>query len=322
MAERVTDLERQLDAHRDAIVVHCYRLLGSHHDAEEAAQEALLRAWRGRDRFRGEAAVGTWLHKIATRVCLDQLRSRSSRPTPVRLGPASDPTDPPAAASLEVAWLEPLPTSALVETPSDPAAAYTLAESVKLAFIAALQTLPPRQRAVLLLRDVLVWSAAETAEVLGMSVAAANSALQRARQQLRDTVHAGGVDSFRGTELADPDVRPILDAYVRAWESDDVDGLVETLRADVRLAMPPVPSWYEGRAQVVEFLRRWIFPQGHIELAPAYANAQPAFVLTAVSAEGLRQPIGVQVLTIDSGGIAAVDSFMSPELAARYLDES
>ena len=321
MAEPVTDLSEQLEKHRGALVVQCYRLLGSHQDAEEATQETLLRAWRSRGRFRGEASLGTWLHKIATRVCLDQLRSRASRPTPVSFGPAADPTEPPAAPSPEVTWLEPLPTSVLTGVPSDPAAVYSLAESVKLAFIAALQTLPPRQRAVLILRDVLAWSATETADVLEMSVAAANSALQRARRQLQDTVHGGGVDSFRGAEPEDPRIRSILAAYVHAWQTDDVASLVETLRADVRLAMPPVPSWYQGRSDVLEFLRRWIFPQGRIELLPAFANAQPAFVLLAVSPEGQRQPLGVQVLTVDAEGISEMHSFLSPDLAAPYLDD-
>lgn len=321
MTEPITDMSDQLEEHRGALVIQCYRLLGSHQDAEEAAQETLLRAWRSRDRFRGESSIATWLHKIATRVCLDQLRSRASRPTPVSLGPASDPTEPPAPPSPEVTWLEPLPTAALAGVSSDPAAAYSLTESVKLAFIAALQTLPPRQRAVLLLRDVLAWSATETAEVLEMSVAAANSALQRARRQLEDTVHAGGVDAFDGVEPVDPKIESILAAYVRAWQTDDVASLVEILREDVRLAMPPVPSWYEGRADVLEFLRRWIFPQGRVALLPAFANAQPAFVLMAESPEGERQPLGVQVLTVDAEGISEMHSFLSPTLAARYLDE-
>lgn len=315
------DLGGSFEEHRGSLLVHCYRFLGSYHDAEEATQETFLRAWRARDGFRGDASVKTWLHRIATRVCLDQLRRRSSRPSPALIDSPSSPGEPPAAPAGEVTWLEPIPTTYLGDASVDPESAYTLAESVKLAFVAALQTLPPRQRAVLILRDVLGWRAAETAAALEMSVPATNSALHRAREQLRRTYHGTGVDSFPGAEPDDPRIVRMLAAYVRAWQLDDVDGLVETLRADVRLAMPPMPSWYEGRDDVVAVLRAWVFPMGRYRLAPASFNAQPAYVIWQRSAEGTESVAGVQVLTIDEDGISSIDSFLDPGIADLLPDE-
>jgi RNA polymerase sigma-70 factor (ECF subfamily) len=326
MAEQETgagaDLGSRFDEHRSSLLVHCYRFLGSYADAEEATQEAYLRAWRGRDSFRGDASVKTWLHRIATRVCLDQLRRRSSRSAPGHIGSSANPGEPPAAPTGEISWLEPIPTTELGDASVDPESAYTLAESVKLAFVAALQTLPPKQRAVLLLRDVLGWSAAETGVALETSVPAVNSALHRAREQLRQTYHGSGIDSFPGAEPQDPRVARMLATYVQAWQRDDVDGLVETLRADVRLAMPPIPSWYDGRDDVVAALRDWVFPMARFRLAPASFNAQPAYITWQRREDGSEGVAGVQVLAVDAGGIFSIDSFLDPSLAGLPRTES
>ncbi|MCI0583436.1 MAG: RNA polymerase subunit sigma-70, partial [Chloroflexi bacterium] len=249
---------RVLEGHRRDLILLAYRFLGSVHDAEEAVQETSIRAWRGRHTFRGEASVRTWLHRITTRVCLDLIRSRRGRVLPVALGEPADPTKPaPLRPPTEVAWVEPLPDAFVAGAEHDPAARYDLRESVSLAFIAALQAVPPRQRAVLLLRDVLGWSARETAEALELTVPAVNSALHRARTALRATHHRSGRDVVAATPPADPTIGRLLRAYVRAWESDDIGGLLATMRADVRLAMPPSPSWYAGRADVATLLRTW-----------------------------------------------------------------
>lgn len=305
------ELDAELESHRRALTVHCYRFLGSLHDAEEAVQETYLRAWRARSGFRGDASLRTWLLRIATRVCLDLRDSRRRRITPVAAGPAAEPDASPASAATDIAWLEPIPGEHLDGASLDPASLYTLAESVKLAFVAALQTLPPRQRAVLLLRDVLAWSAAETADALGMSVGAANSALHRARQRLAATHHASGIDAVRAADPDDPGIVRLLDAYVRAWQRDDVDALVEVLRDDVRIAMPPSPAWYDGRDDVVGFLRSAVFPRGTYRLAPTTANAQPAYRMWLREADdGAERSIGLQVLTIVGDAIASIDVFL------------
>lgn len=302
------DLASQSEEHRAGLIAHCYRMLGSFHDAEDATQEALLRAWRKRDGFRGEASLKTWLYRIATRVCLDLMRSRARRLTPASVAGPAIPTLPPKAPVTEISWLEPLPTEA-ARTDLDPAAAYSQTESVKLAFIAALQALTPGQRAVLILRDVLAWSTAETAETLGLSEPAASSALHRARQRLRQTYHPAGVDAFPGPEPEDPRVRTMLAAYVDAWRRSDVDGLVETLRTDVRIAMPPSPSWYRGRDDVLEVLRTWVWSRGEFQLRAASYNAQPAFQTWLVG-PGPEIHFAIQVLVVDRDGISAIDFFV------------
>jgi RNA polymerase sigma-70 factor (ECF subfamily) len=308
---------RLLEAHRRDLVVLCYRFLGSLHDAEDAAQETALKAWRARAAFRGDASVRTWLHRIATRVCLDAIERRGSRRMPAQLGRPADPAQRPAPPTAEILWLEPLPDAYVADSSLDPQARYSLRESVSLAFTAALQALPPRQRAVLLLRDVLVWRAAEVADVLGMTTSAVNSALNRARSTLRADAQTDE-DAVNVVALADaPDVR-LLDAYMRAWETDDVDGLVTILRQEVRLAMPPSPAWYSGRAAVAELVRRWVLPMGPFRMHPAGANLQPACLLLAVGPDGTEQPIGVHVLTLSHGQIAVIDAFMDPAIATRF----
>lgn len=312
-----------IDAHRLDVTVLCYRFLGSLADAEEAAQETALRAWRGRAGYRGEAALRTWLHRIAARVCIDLIRRRGSRRLPPSLvREPADPAEPPAPPAPEVAWLEPIPDALVAATGPgyDPAARYDLRESVSLAFIAALQVLPARQRAVLLLRDVLAWNARETADALDMSVPAVNSALHRARAALRATHHRTGRDAVPSSAPDDPTARRLLDAYVRAWQADDVAGLVEAMREDVRLAMPPSPSWYVGRSAIADGMRRWIFgalrPAAGYWARPTAANGHPAVLFGARDNETV--PIGVQVLDLAGKAIAGITVFLDPTVAARF----
>jgi RNA polymerase sigma-70 factor (ECF subfamily) len=310
---------RAIEAHRRDVVLLCYRFLGSIHEAEESAQETALRAWRARDAFRGDASLRTWLHRIATRVCLDQLERRGrSRILPSSLGAPADPTDPPDRGRNEIAWLEPLPGDLLGDAELDPAARYSVRESVSLAFLAALQSLPARQRAVLLLRDVLAWTTAETADALSIPVGAAESLLHRARQKLAAGHHRTGAWAMPSSWPTDPQIRRLLSAYVRAWETDDVDALVATLKAEVRLAMPPSPSWYAGRGPVVEFLRRWVLPQGRWRMPLTSANGQPAVGVIGIGRDGRDTPLGIQVLTIDKTGISDITAFMHPAIATRF----
>ena len=315
------DFSAAIDAHRKDVVLLCYRFLGSRAEAEEAAQETAIRAWRGRAGFRGDSSTRTWLHRIATRVCIDQLRHRRGRrlPPDVRPTPA-DPRLPPDPPITEIAWLEPLPDEFIAGAATDPAARYDLRESVSLAFIAALQVLPPRQRAVLLLRDVLGWSARESADALDQSVSATSSALHRARLALKATHHRTGSLAVPAVGPDDPFAQRLLEAYVRAWADDDIEGLLATMREDVQLAMPPSPAWYVGRDVVGDGMRAWIFgalrpPSGYIVRATS-ANGQPACVIAPADAPD--RPIGLVVLTLRVEGIAAITIFLDERLAARF----
>ena len=262
------DMEAVVLAHRNALVTHCYRFLGSLQDAEEAAQETFIRAWQHRESFRGDSSTRTWLFSIATRVCLDLLRGRKRRIVPATRGAASDPSQPFEAPPEDIAWLGPLPTVYLSDSPDDPASVYTVGESVRLAFVAALQTLTARQRAVLILRDVLAFSAAEAAVTLECSVGSVTSSLHRARLQMRRTYHDSGVASFPDAVIDDPVVAETLESFVQAWQNSDIDALVTTLREDVRLAMPPVPSWFAGRDDVVAMIASSVLPLGASAWSP------------------------------------------------------
>jgi RNA polymerase sigma-70 factor (ECF subfamily) len=299
-----------LDAYRRDLVVLCYRFLGSLTDAEDAAQETALRAWRGRGSYRGESGLRTWLHRIATRVCLDAIDRRGRRVMPEQLGGPAEAGSPPAPPTNEIRWLEPLPDWYLADASLDPAALYSLRESVSLAFTAALQALPARQRAVLLLRDVLAWRASEVAEVLDMTEPAVTSALNRARSSLK-----GRAEADKAAKVD----RRLLERYMRAWETDDMDALVGILREEVRLAMPPSPAWYEGRDAVVELLRRWVMPMGPFRMRLTGANLQPAAVLLGVGPDGAEQPLGVHVLVIEGERVDVINAFMDPRIARGFV---
>ena len=315
----------QIDAYRRDLILLSYRFLGSLAEAEEAAQETALRAWRARDRFRGESSLRTWLHRIAARVCLDLLRARRGRVLPPSVRPPSTPWSAPEPAVTEIPWLEPIPDALVAGVAHDPAARYDQRESVSLAFIAAIQSLPARQRAVLLLRDVLGWQSAETAAALDMSVPAANSALHRARVAMRETHHVTGLAAVPNRPPSDAVARRLLDSYMRAWASDDVAGLLATMREDVRLAMPPSPTWFDGRAAVGAALRAWVFdvlrPAGGYRAVPTAANGQPAALFGPRAERGAPPPPfeGVQVLHADAQGrLAIVTVFLDPGLVARF----
>jgi RNA polymerase sigma-70 factor (ECF subfamily) len=289
------EFEALVAPHLRALHVHCYRMLGSLHEAEDLVQETLLRAWRKLDTYAGRAPFGAWLYGIATHACLDA--RRSARLLPAALVEPDDPTATPAPPRTDVAWLEPYPDRLL-----DPAADLDRRETVRLAFVAAVQHLPPRQRAVLLLREVLGWSAREVAELLGTSDASVNSALQRARAALE----------LPPLERApDDEEAAIVARYVAAWDAADVAGLAALLREDVEMAMPPTPSWYRGRDAVSAFFAAHFtrFPAGQLRLVPTCANAAPALAVFQGD-----EPFAIKVLEVDRAGIRAITGFVEPAL--------
>jgi RNA polymerase sigma-70 factor, ECF subfamily len=303
-----------VDSHQRAVRAHCYRMLGSLQDAEDVTQETLLRAWRSLDQFEGRASLRAWLYRIATNACLDELARRSRRLLPTMLGAPSFEFGPAQSAPDETPWLEPVPDAWLdvADTSPGPEARYEAKESVELAFVAALQRLAPGQRAVLLLRDVLACSARDAADVLDISVPAANSALQRARARLEGLAQP---DSSLA-RLAPAQERALVERYVQAWERSDVDALVALLKHDAVLSMPPLREWYVGRAAISQFFA-WVTGQPDMRpsrFVPTRANNAPAFGIYGADA----QPFVLQVLTIDAHGIAAMTSFMNPRLFAFF----
>ena len=302
------DFGRLTDPYRGELLRYCYRMLGSVHDAEDQVQETLLRAWRGYDRFDGRSSPRTWLYRIATNACLRALERQGRRPLPAGLGtPAEDPTAPLVAAP-EVPWLQPLPDP---PASTDPAAIVASRAGTRLALIAALQYLPPRQRAVLILRDVLGWPAAEVAELLGTTAAAVNSALQRARTQLDQVAPA----EEHVAEPTDPRVRTLLDRYTAAFAEADVAALLAVLTEDAVAEMPPNRTWFAGRAAIAAFLATHILRvPGDIRLVPTGANAQPAFAIYRRDPAGGYRCHSIQVLTVTAAGISRVVSFQNPGL--------
>ncbi|MGW5361012.1 sigma-70 family RNA polymerase sigma factor [Actinopolymorpha pittospori] len=297
-----SDFDAATAPFRRELVVHCYRMLGSVHEAEDLAQETLLRAWRARDRYdERRASLRTWLYRIATNACLTELEGRARRPLPSGLGAASQDPDAPIVPDFEVPWLQPLPDTYLRRDQADPSAWASERDSVRLALVAAMQLLPARQRAVLVLRDVLEFSAAEVAAQLDTSTAAVNSALQRARAALaqaapRDT-------TVRAPE--DPAVRETVERYVRAFEAADVDTLVTLLTDDAVLEMPPVPLWYAGRLDYGRFLARVFATRGGgWRMVATAANGQPALAAYCPDDSGVLRLHTLQVLTVTGEGIA------------------
>ena len=298
--------------YRRELLAHCYRMLGSVHDAEDMLQETMVRGWRGYDRFEGRSSLRTWLHRIATSTCLTALEGRSRRPMPAGLGgTGSDPAEP-LLDNPEIAWLEPVPDSAVG---ADPASVVDVRSSIRLAFVAALQHLPARQRAVLLLREVLQWRASEVAELLGTSTAAVNSALQRARAQIE---LAAPTESDTAAPLS-AHQEQLLDLYVAAFEVKDVSGIVSLLAADVVWEMPPFKAWYRGRVHVAQHLRtRCPGGPGDLRLLPLAANGQPGFAMYLRGPDGAFHPFSLQVLTFSGDDVTHVATFLDVSLFAVF----
>jgi RNA polymerase sigma-70 factor, ECF subfamily len=306
------NLEDEFARFRAGLVGHCYRMLGSLHDAEDAVQETYLRAWRGFPEFERRSSVKTWLYRIATRTCLNALRHSSRRMVPSALGaPGTDPHDV-AARAPEISWLDPLPDRFAAE---DPALIVGMRQSFRLAMVAALQNLSPRQRAVLILRDVLAWPASDVAGLLDTTTAAVNSSLQRARADLAKLAPAE--DQF--SEPPEHARRTLLDQYARAFEQTDLAALHGLLTQDVRWEMPPIPTWFSGRDDVLCLLQAKLLPdQGVRIMVETAANGQPAFAWYVRGRDGAFHAHSIQVLTLTTAGVSAVLDFHRPDLFAAF----
>jgi RNA polymerase sigma-70 factor, ECF subfamily len=306
---------RQVEPLRRAIRLHGYRMLGSAHDSDDVVQETWLRAWRAKDSLEDPARLKPWLYRIATNVCLDELSRRPRRLYPTDAFPPTENAKPPLPRVEEPVWLEPMPSRWLEGVDDqDPQARYALKESVALAFVAALQCLPPLQRATLLLRDVVGLSAIEAAAALGLGVEATNSALFRARTGISDKL--GGSEAADIAAASQVDSQ-LLEQYVRAFEEANLDALVALFHADIRTTMPPAPTWVAGRAANERFYRLMF---GHISARQflhvlTSANGQPALAFYRPAAPGAaHQLAAIQLVTTKDGGIAGVDHFMLPEV--------
>jgi len=312
---------RLVDPYRGALHAHCYRMLGSVPDAEDALQEALLGAWRGLHGFEGRSSLRSWLYAIATNACLRAIERRPKRVLPIDYGAAADPHDGPGEPLVESVWVEPYPDESLglEDGLASPEARYEQRESVELAFIAALQHLPARQRAVLILRDVLGFSAREVAGAVETTPAAVDSALQRARKAVDERLPERSQQAVLRS-LDDQRLREIVDRFVDAWERADVDAVVAMLASDGAMTMPPLPTWYRGREAVAAFLEGWPLSRNRRwRVVPIRANGQLAFGKYIWSRE--REAFmahSVSVLTLDGEAIAEITSFLGAELIPRF----
>src|ERR1700690_4458053 len=302
--------ERLVEPYRHELVVHCYRILGSYEDAEDMLQETLVRAWQHIDSFEGRSSFRAWLYKIATNACLDTLDSRKIRGLSKELYARSDPSAPLPLPSKEIVWVEPLPDELIDRQPNIyPEARYEVRESIMLAFVAALQKLPGRQRVALLLCDVMGWNASEAAAMLGMTTAAVNSALQRARESMKQSDRTTSPTPARLNEQ----LSSLLTRYVAAWEAADSAALVAVLREDVALTMPPIPVWFSGQADIRTFLDGFLFKMlapFRLKLIPLRANGSPAFAVYQMDASGVYPPAAIQVLKIKNGGISEINDLL------------
>ena len=301
------ELEPLLEAHRAELTGYAYRMLGSAFEAEDAVQETMLRAWRSFEGFEGRAALRSWLYRIATNVCLDMLTARERRARPMDLGPAQSASSPLGEPLPEVTWIEPIPDGRIVPEAGDPAELAESRESIRLAFVAALQHLPPKQRAVLILREVLRWKATEVAELLETSVQSVNSALQRARAALAETK--------LGEEPLKPmndEQRALLERYVDAFERYDMDSLTALLHEDAHWNMPPFPLWLQSHEDVRAFCMGTGIGCKDSRLIPTVANGSPAFgqYKPSVTEEGILEPWSLQVLEISGDRISGITFFL------------
>ena len=303
-------LERQFELHRSELTGYCYRMLGSPFEAEDAVQDTFLRAWRGFGRFEGRAALRSWLYRIATNVCLDMLNGRNRRARPMDFGPAQEPVESNLNTLPEATWIEPIPTS-LVSAESDPAELVAERDTIRLAFVAALQHLPARQRAVLILCEVLRWKASEVAELLDTSVASVNSALQRARA----TIDERNIEATDAAAPMDETQKEFLARYVDAFQRYDLDALTSLIREDASQSMPPFDMWLSGRDDVLTW---WFGPgigcQGSRVIPVETANGSIAFGQYKPSESGSGyDPWALQVLEIADGKVVEFTFFLSTE---------
>jgi RNA polymerase sigma-70 factor, ECF subfamily len=300
---------------RGELLAHCYRMLGSADEAEDLVQETYLRAWRSYDGFEGRSSVRTWLYRIATNVCLTAIERRARRPLPSGLGGPADDPEAPLMAGPEVPWLQPFPGALLAAEREDTAAVAVSRAGIRLAFVAALQYLSARQRAVLILRDVLEWPAAEVANLLGTTTTAVNSGLRRARDRLALALPAE--DEL--AEPAEPDRRVLLERFAAAIENADASVLAALLREDVALEMPPLLTWFSGRLAVAGFVASHLLTEpGRLRLVPVMANGQPAFAVYQREPGGGYHAHAVLVLTVTRTGIARIVSFQNPGLFGSF----
>jgi RNA polymerase sigma-70 factor (ECF subfamily) len=305
------EFSRATEPFRRELLAHCYRLLGSVDDAEDLVQDTYLRAWRSYGRFEGRSSVRTWLYRIATNACLTALQSRARRPLPSGIqGPGGDPL---ATAESGAAWLQPIPDALVTPESGDPAAIVAERDSLRLALIASLQYLPPRQRAVLILRDVLAFPAADVAGLLGTTTAAVKSTLQRARARLEELAPAAD-DVIEPTE---PRARALLGQYVAAFENADAAGLEKLLRKDFALELPPSPSWFAGGEAAAHAVSGLGSP-GDWRMVPTIANGQPAAAAYHLGPDGRHHAYGIVVLTATASGIARIVVFADPGLFGRF----
>jgi RNA polymerase sigma-70 factor (ECF subfamily) len=295
---KTDELEATFEQHRAELTAYCYRMLGSPFEAEDAVQESFIRAWKGFERFEGRAALRSWLYRIATNVCLDMLSGRERRARPMDLGPAREPIEANLNTLPEVTWIQPLP---------DPVDAAVERDTIRLAFVAALQHLPPRQRAVLILSEVLRWQATEVAELLDTSVASVNSALQRARATLEKS-------DVTASEPLDEADRALLERYVAAFQDYDIEALTSLIQEDAKQSMPPFDLWLRGRKDILTW---WFGPgigcKGSRVIPTVSANGSPAFGQYKPSPDGGYEPWALQVLELSGGRIAEFTFFLDTD---------
>ncbi|KAA1248381.1 sigma-70 family RNA polymerase sigma factor [Mycobacterium simiae] len=308
------DFSARTEPYRRELLAHCYRMTGSLHDAEDLVQETLLRAWKAYDRFEGKSSIRTWLHRIATNTCLSALEGRQRRPLPTGLGASSSDPTADLVERAEVPWLEPLPN--LMDDPADPAVIVGSRESVRLAFVTALQHLSPRQRAVLLLRDVLQWRSAEVAEAIGTTTVAVNSLLQRARSQL-ETVRPSADDPPAAPDSSE--AQDLLARYINAFEAYDIDRLVELFTAEAIWEMPPYVGWYQGASDIITLIHQQCPAEsaGDMRLIPLVANGQPAAAMY-MRAGPMHVPFQLHVLDMNAGRISRVVAFLDGTLFPKF----
>jgi RNA polymerase sigma-70 factor, ECF subfamily len=313
------DFSAHAEPYRRELLAHCYRMTGSVHDAEDLVQETFLRAWKAYGRFEGKSSIRTWLHRIATNTCLSALEGRQRRPLPTGLGSSSSDPSAELVERREISWLEPLPD--LTDDPADPSVIVGSRESVRLAFVAALQHLSPRQRAVLLLRDVLQWKSVEVADAVGTTTIAVNSLLQRARSQL-ETVGPSSGDRLAAPESAE--AQDLLDRYIAAFETYDIDRLVELFTAEAVWEMPPYTGWYQGPQAIITLIHQQCPAEsaGDMRMIPLTANGQPAAAMY-MRAGQVHVPFQLHVLDVHSDGVSHVVAFLDDTLFAKFgLPES